>query len=221
MVRFADFHLAISSGVSEQIIKITKQPNKVHTVYNPVDSYDQTIAKSKIPTFIYIGRLMTYGEKRVMDFIDALGQLTGEWKAVIIGSGDISELREKAISLGIDHRINWAGWKKHPWNIVESASALVLTSEFEGFGMVLAEALSRGIPCVSSASMGAQEIIRHRENGWLYPVGDVDKLSNILQKIVDDEIKYIDPIKLAESVKKFSTQEVVWNMYNYLQLYRK
>jgi UDP-D-galactose:(glucosyl)LPS alpha-1,6-D-galactosyltransferase len=192
-LKYADFHLSICKGVTDQIQELLQTDSKrIHTIYNPVEKVDKTILRPDKATFIYIGRLISGGDKCVEDFIQTLSKLKGEWSAKIIGDGpDREELEDLAIYLGINGKIEWTGWVQKPWEIVNSASCLVLTSKSEGFGMVLAEAVSRGIVCVSSDCLtGPRELVKDGENGWLYPVGNEEKLTSILQKIIDDEIEY-------------------------------
>ncbi|MDE9571749.1 glycosyltransferase, partial [Xenorhabdus bovienii] len=84
--------------------------------------------------------------------------------------------------------IFWHGWVKEPWSFVQESivevSSLLLTSKNEGFPMVLGEAISYGIYCISSdCQTGTTDIIKKYRNGELYPVGDVKELAHILQCI--------------------------------------
>ena len=54
---------------------------------------------------------------------------------------------------------------------------LVLPSRLESFGMVVVEALAAGIPAIVTPTVGAAEVIRAGENGWIVPVGSADALS--------------------------------------------
>lgn len=58
---------------------------------------------------------------------------------------------------------------------------LVLPSVEDGFGLVVVQALNCGLPCIVSDRVGAKDLIRHRENGSIVPVGDIQALANELR----------------------------------------
>lgn len=85
----------------------------------------------------------------------------------------------------LDLNVDWRGWFDDPWKEIANNGIdyLVLSSKFEGFGMVLAEAISRGIPVISSnCPVGPADIIKPDINGFLYTPGDREELHNILLK---------------------------------------
>ncbi len=57
-----------------------------------------------------------------------------------------------------------------------AASVLVLPSLEEGFGLVVPQALNCGVPCIVSDRVGAKDLIRHRENGSIFPVQNTEAL---------------------------------------------
>lgn len=217
----ADFHLAISSGIKEQLIELgVNSKAKIHLVYNPIKIGDIMLERPEIEThFVYVGRLIYNGQKRVNDLLEALSQVKGEWKLTVIGDGkDKGQLIEKAKALKINDKIIWLGWKEDPWENISKASVLVLTSEYEGFGMVLVEAMSRGIPCISSdCPVGPSDIIHDNENGWLYPIGDLVTLSNLLNEIVNGSRTLPSKIQVKKSVEKFDTKIFINNLNKILR----
>ena len=131
-------------------------------------------------------------QKRVNDLLVAVSRLRGDWKLKLIGGptkgSEIDEARLKSLGaeLGLDGRVEWLGWQNDPWRAAGETTALVMTSAYEGFGMVLVEANARGIVCVSSdCESGPSEIVVPGSNGWLFPVGDIDRLTARLQSLVD------------------------------------
>lgn len=71
--------------------------------------------------------------------------------------------------------------------LYQGASVFALSSDEEGLGMVILEAMSCGIPVVSTASGGPDSIIRDGVNGYLVPVGDAAALRDRLERLVLDE----------------------------------
>jgi UDP-D-galactose:(glucosyl)LPS alpha-1,6-D-galactosyltransferase len=218
LLKNADFHLAINSENVQQLIDLhVAKPDKIYLVHNPVKLTDRTVPRpTDVAHFIYMGRLTYGGQKRVSDFITALSQVKGAWQATIMGDGimgdrvDKERLQELAKTMGIHTRIQWIGWQRNPWAEIHSASALVLTSEYEGFGMVLVEAMSHGIACVSSdCRTGPVDIVKEGINGWFYPVRDVAKLATILQRITDAPDALPQAQDIRSTIEHFGSEHVI------------
>ncbi|KFX02781.1 UDP-D-galactose:(glucosyl)lipopolysaccharide-1,6-D-galactosyltransferase [Pectobacterium betavasculorum] len=199
----ADHHLAISSGIKQQLIKRGVPSKRISVVFNPVTPQSVVIPRpTNKAVFIYVGRLKFEGQKRLKDMLDAFSGLTGDWECHFIGDGsDAQVCREYAQKLGINEQVHWHGWQADPWEYIQTkvknVSAFVMSSAFEGLPMTLLEAMSHGIYCISSdCPSGPGDIIRDGVNGQLYPTGSTDFLRNALQTLVEQE-----PIPSAEQVK--------------------
>jgi UDP-D-galactose:(glucosyl)LPS alpha-1,6-D-galactosyltransferase len=218
-LRLADFHLCINGANHAHVIDNAdfRQRNS-YLVYNPVETEtkEPLIARpAEQAHFMYVGRLIYDGPKSVREFICALGDVPGNWVASIVGDGEDRErLLALAKDLSIDDRITWAGWQDRPWESVAPVSALVLTSESEGFPTVLTEAMSRGVTCVSSDCQGVLDIMQDGVNGWVYPVGNTSALSGILAEIVSGERQLPDAAAVRASVSRFASGCVVRSITN-------
>lgn len=213
----ADCHLAISRGVADEICAyLPQQADRTFTIFNGIDvDADPLLPRAETPTFLYIGRLTYDDQKRVNDFLCALAKLHGNFQAKIIGAApaaraeDGPKLHRLADELGLQNRVEWLGWQNQPWSAAGSASVLVMTSAFEGFGMILLEAISRGLPCISSdCESGPTDIVAEGKNGWLYPVADVEQLAERMQRVIDQPDMLPPADAVRETARKFSAASV-------------
>lgn len=212
-LRLADCQVAISRGVADELRVYLGSSQEIFTVHNgtnlnvePIDRPDD----SSPVKFVYVGRMFIDGQKRVNDILAAAARLKGNFQITMVGAGeDLARLQEMARDLEIDSKFTWAGWQSDPWMALGSAHALLLTSSYEGFPMVLIEAMSRGLPCISSnCEVGPADVIRPNQNGWLFPVGDVEALAALMQRIIDNRSVLPSPRDVIESVRPFSIETV-------------
>ncbi len=202
----ADHHLAICNKISQQIEQLGVDKSKISTVYNPI--YRQ---QSEIPfnpeNLLFLGRLRE-SHKQFSLILTALAKVHGNWTLHVIGDGDDMEMyKNQAEQLELSSKVIFHGFIKNPWNYIEneikSIGALLLSSKTEGFGMVLCEAMSYGIYCISSdCETGPNEIINRGLNGQLFDVGDAEALGAHIQKIVNNTVS-IDHGKIKQSIDHF------------------
>ena len=118
------------------------------------------------------------------------------------------------ILLRINENISWSGWKEDPWESVEEASICISTSNTEGFAMVLAEALSKGIPVIATRCGGPMDIVQDGINGWLVDKNDYFKVAEIINNIINNKIELPSQEVCISSVEKFDENKVVSNIEN-------
>ena len=112
-----------------------------------------------------------------------------EWTLDIYGQGDQTDYRELMTELGIDaNQCHLNGPVEDVVKAYQDSSIFVLSSRFEGFGMVLIEAMACGLPVVSfDCPAGPDEIITDGVDGLLVPSGDVHALAEKLMALMSDE----------------------------------
>lgn len=108
---------------------------------------------------------------------------------VLVGEGPHRPVLEQRVSrLGLTNSVVFAGFRANPFPLMRHARVLVLSSRFEGFGMVLLEAMALGTPVVSSdCPNGPREVLADGEAGLLVPVGDAAAMAEGLQRVLTDD----------------------------------
>ncbi|SUB84035.1 Glycogen synthase [Pragia fontium] len=202
----ADFHLAIASGIKDQLLELGVDESKIYVIFNPCKPGNRIIPRPKnIPKFAYFGRILFGDEKRLKDILDAFSTIEKEFELHIVGDGkDMDITRDYANKLSISSKIIWHGWQSNPWDQFDDLTAVILASTHEGFGMVLAEAASYGVYSISSnCPVGPADIVQNNINGIMFEPRDVNKLHEIIEKIMIAEILLPQHITIANSIKKF------------------
>ena len=134
-----------------------------------------------------------------------------DWELAIYGMGDRSPYENLAKQLGVDmNRCHLNGSTQNIRKEYLESSLFVFSSRFEGFGMVLIEAMACGLPVVSfDCPCGPKDIVSHDEDGLLVPSGDIDKLADAMECILYDEnMRSRYASAAAKNVRRFILPEV-------------
>jgi len=218
-LKLADAHLAIATEIKDFIKYINPEAN-VSLVYNPVPFYrGRIIQRPSSPIFLYVGRL-TDNDKNITFMLKGLSKLKNkEWSLKIVGTGkDENKLKNLANKLKISDRIEWLGFKKNPYSEIDYATALLLTSRWEGFSMVLVEANQRGIPVISSdCKSGPKDIVIPGRNGYLYKESDISDFVRVISGVIDGKLQFDTPENIAKTAERFREDIVIYNIYNFLK----
>lgn len=200
----ADAHLAISSGIVDELEEIGVGSERVSVIYNPLSKQKVTILpprKESKPHFIYVGRL--YNEqKNIFDLLDILSSIKFDYELDIFGTGPDEDIIRKRAEKIIENRITirWHGWVNNPWNEIVQADALLLTSNYEGFPMTLLESISRGLPVITYDSpVGPKDIVINEKNGYIVPLGSHKHFLDSIVKILNRE-NFSDRKKIKDSL---------------------
>ena len=113
-----------------------------------------------------------------------------DWDLVILGEGpERSDLEAQVEALGLGHRVKLPGRAGNMPDWYARADLFVMSSHFEGFPLVLVEAMAHGCPAVSfDCDTGPRDIIRDEMDGRLVrPVSDTGALPTALTQLLDDE----------------------------------
>lgn len=116
-------------------------------------------------------------------------KLYPDWQLVIFGDGDRTPYENQMKALGVDdNRCHLNGPTSNVQHEYINSSIFVFSSRFEGFGMVLVEAMACGLPVVSfDCSCGPKDIIKDGEDGILVENGNIDLLASSLSILINDE----------------------------------
>ena len=176
--------ICVSNGVKEDYIKLFKSNKNVYRIYNPVNcNILENSSKAHVRDLpnnkyiIHVGKFNSW--KRHDLLIKAFSQATTKHDLLLLGIGALLESSKQLVeNLGISHRVHFLGFKSNPYPYIKSADLLVLTSDFEGLGMVLLESVALGPPAISTnCKSGPSEIL---PDSCLYPVNDIEALSKLL-----------------------------------------
>ena len=137
-----------------------------------------------------------------------------EYKLYIYGMGNLlGEYTELCKNLGIEEAVCFPGFVSDVTDRIKDASAFVLSSDYEGMPNALIEAMSLGLPCVSTDcdGGGARFLIQSGENGYLVEKGNVDALSDGILKILNNPK---DAERIGRNAQKIAEKLSKENVYS-------
>ena len=169
------------------------------------DSGFQTVPKinDRKKVVVSLGRMNTNqkGFDRLIEAYSLIAAKHPEWKLNIYGSGCLQKgYRQLINDLKMQDFIEIFDFTKNPLAVYQTASIYAMCSRDEGFGMVLLEAGSLGVPLVAyNVEFGPRSIIKNSVTGYIVPDGDKVKFAESLEKLMNDE-KLRE--KMSENIRK-------------------
>ena len=186
--------------------------DNVCVIPNPLSFIPQNISKLTEKRVIAVGR---YCHEKGYDLLLKAWLIVqnsiADWRLEVFGEGDRSQYEEMISSLNMDrHRCILHGRSSNIQDEFEKSSLAVCSSKFEGFGLVITEAMSCGLPVVSfDCPWGPRAIIHDGEDGLLVENGNVEKLADaIIWMIQHPEMRSNMATKAIENVQRFSIEKI-------------
>lgn len=129
-------------------------------------------------------------QKGVPYTIDAFARIQADFPdayLVIAGDGPLrSQLEKQAKDAGIADKAFFLGWRSDMINVMAAYDVLLIPSLWEGFGLVILEAMSRRVPVIASRVSAIPEVVIDGETGILVPPKDVDALADAMRLLLSD-----------------------------------
>lgn len=213
----------VSQRLKKQLIKefnVKEEKITIAPIFVPLNSTrrDDYINKKDKFIFLTVGRLVLV--KNIGMQIEAMEEVVKKYPNIelwIIGDGPEKNNYESQIkNYDLEKNVKLLYWKDKLNRYYEQADAFLLTSNAEGWGMVVIEAASFGLPIIMTDVGCAGEVIKNNESGLVTPVGDKQRLVEAMLKIIEDENLRK---KLGENAKLAVSQ--LPNKEQILELYKK
>ncbi len=152
---------------------------------------------------------------------DLLNQNKTYAKLCIIGDGSQKEILQKlARDLKIDKNVIFLGQKNDAYRYYPIFDCFILSSASEGLSIALLEALSIGLPIITTHNKKEHDVIKNKQNGLLVPVGNADELAKAIEKLYKEP--ELRQNMMSENIKLIKNQFDIKNVQTaYQQVYKE
>ncbi|MBN2492305.1 MAG: glycosyltransferase [Planctomycetes bacterium] len=225
--RLAHGVIACSTGMAEEIAGITGMPrNRIHVLYNP--AITEAMARQGTepvahpwfaprpdgapapPVVLGVGRLARQKNFALLIRAFAAVRRTVAARLLLLGEGpERARLEGLVQELGLEDEVSLAGYVANPYAYMARAGVFVLSSSWEGFGNVVAEALAMGAPVVATdCPSGPAEVLDGGRYGFLVPMDDEEAMADAIRRALAGERRgaseeWLGRFKLAEVAGRF------------------
>ncbi|WP_425058569.1 N-acetyl-alpha-D-glucosaminyl L-malate synthase [Sporomusa carbonis] len=195
--------ICVSEYVRQYAIEKGFTANKLITVYSGIDlnKFKPDIKKTSvirnnlgIPeeafTIAIVSRIKNLHNKGHADILKILEKYSGaqDWHLMVIGKGKgLWKLKYHIWKNNLNKRVHCMGHIVNVQDVLDGADAMVLPSNFETFGLVLAESMAMEKPVVTYAVGGTPEVVDHERTGFLVEKNNLDELYRRLCMLADSK----------------------------------
>lgn len=187
--------------------------NNVKAIHNPLSFFPEKASDCSNHQVIAVGRYVPQkGFDLLINSWNIVSKKHPNWVLRIYGDGEMRDVMERQIqSLGLGNTC----FLEHTVTDIDSkyceSSIFVLSSRYEGFGMVICEAMACGIPTVSFACpCGPKDIINNGEDGILIENGNIEQLAHEIDYLIEnDDIRKKMGLRARINVERFKTTKIM------------
>jgi len=209
--------------------KLVLQTEQVRAFYNYIDQSKIEVIPNPLRklhlaenenerVILAVGRLVHQKGMDMLIHAYSMTQAKDSWKLNILGEGkDFEKLREMVVHLQLEDKVEFLGNRKDIDVFYQQASMFVLSSRYEGFPNVLAEAMGSGLPCISfDCNYGPSELIENQKNGLLVETGNVDSLAENIDMLAFNESKRHKMGEEAQKICKKLDKDIIMRKWEEL-----
>lgn len=201
-LRFMDRYIAVSNSFKDLMIERGFKKNRIFTVYNGIDT-NNSVQVLKKDTFlkkfgiendnkVIVGMAARLDAVKNPDMFINMAYLAlqknDNIKFFIAGDGyEKQNLQDRINLLRIGDNVKLLGFVEDKYSFFNAIDINILTSYSESFPYVIMEGAMMKKPVISTDVGGLKDLIRNGETGYLVPVADEEKMSELVLKLVEDE----------------------------------
>lgn len=162
-----------------------------------------------------VGRFTDQKDQKTL--IRAILELPKEVHLLLVGEGTLRQENERiAKRLGVEDRVHFLGFRNDVERILKTVDIVVLSSHWEGFGLVATEGMAAGKPVIASDVAGLKNVVK--EAGMLFTVGDYKDLSKKIEALLINNYEYR---RISQKCSIKAEKYTIETMVNkYIQLYK-
>ena len=187
----ADFYVILSKNYADRIRQLVgrKRLSKLKAIPNPTEKSPYALdVKSKKNQLLFVGSLIpTKGVHRLLEAWNIISRRHGDWELVIVGDGCERPRLEAMVAGANIPNVRFEGFRRNPAPYYRDASIFVMSSDFEGWPMVLGEAMQQGcVPVVYDSFAAASDIIDDGINGRVMRHFRVKSFVAAIEELMND-----------------------------------
>jgi len=211
----ADHLVSVSKGCMTELARVVpKISHRQSTIFNP--GWDDALLKAAAeqcdlqsygldanrPLLLSVGRVVPQKDhKTLLRALKILKEKHGiDFQLAVVGDGDLEHSKSLADDMGLGENVMFCGALLNPYPLFRQADVFVLSSTYEGLGIVLIEAMVLGCPIVSTdCPFGPSEVLDGGKCGVLVPVADPEALAEAIRTILTDKELRDELVALARA----------------------
>ncbi len=236
LLRRAEGFIAISSVIEDEFRRSSVPPERIYRIPNSVDTElfspagelekRQLRARLGVPledhVAVYSGRLET--TKGLPVLLEAWRKASNDDSAahlLLVGAGGLgihnceAQLKEYVEKHDLTESVTFTGSVENVRDYLRASDVFVFPSEREAFGISVIEALSCGLPVVTTTAGGLADIVTDEETALVVPVGDVHAMANAIRRAQQERLSHLGEAGRALVERRYS-QSLVLDQYSRL-----
>ena len=213
------FYNIVSLTKKDQELRTAAYKQKVFVIPNPLKETPKNYSKQENEKILILARFCS--QKNLPNLLlswENVQEKHPDWSLDIYGEGEdknrmIEIIKEKSLNT-----VHLKGYVNDPFEIIPQYSFFLLPSLYEGFGMVLIECMSCGVPAVAyNCLCGPDEVIKDGEDGIIVQLNDMDAFIEKVNYLIEHpEVRKSMSLLCRENIKRYALDKV---MAQWIELY--